>query len=315
MVSIIMPVFNEGEQVYSNVVRVMTILMNNNIEHQFLLVDDGSRDNSWQEMLRLCSDYGNISVISLSRNFGKEAALCAALENVSGDACIILDADLQHPPELIPEMVRLWKDEGYDVVEGIKSDRGKETLFSKIAVLTFYGVFNKACKIDLSSASDFKLLDRKVIDAWKTMHESVTFFRGMSAWVGYKRAQIPFEVQERKSGSSKWSVKGLARLAVQAITSYTSAPIYMVVWLGVVILFIDLILFIQTLFMKFSGRALTGFTTVILLILGIGSCIIISLGVIGIYISKIYDEIKGRPRYLIAHKIGKGFIDGQKYKY
>ena len=308
MVSIIMPVYNEGEQIYSNVLKVMCVLSKHKIDHQFLLVNDGSSDNSWQEMQRLCTNYSNISIIKLSRNFGKEAALCAALENVSGDACVIIDSDLQHPPELIPDMVRLWSEEGFDVVEGVKISRGKESFLSKAAALTFYKLFCKSSGINLESASDFKLLDRKVIDAWKSMNESITFFRGMSAWVGFNRTQIPFEVQERASGVSKWSIRSLTKLAVQSITSYTATPLYMVTWLGIIMLFIDFLLFIQTLFMKFSGKALTGFTTVIILILGIGSCIMISLGIIGIYISKIYDEVKRRPRYLISSKEGKGFL-------
>ena len=313
MISIIMPVYNEEDQIYYNVVKVMSILFRNKIKHQFFLVDDGSSDNSWIEMQKLSRDYVNVSIIKLSRNFGKEAALCAALENATGDACVILDSDLQHPPDLIPEMVRLWCEEGYEVVEGVKSHRGKESLFAKFTALTFYKLFNKASGINLSSASDFKLLDKKVVEAWKSMNESITFFRGMSAWVGFKRIQLPFEVQERTSGVSKWSIKNLTNLAIQSITSYTSTPLYVVTWLGIILLFIDLILLIQTLFMKFSGRALTGFTTVIILILGIGSAILINLGIIGIYISKIYDEVKGRPRYLISTKQGKGFIDEKYY--
>lgn len=310
MISIIMPVYNEGEQIYQNVVEVMQILNENKIEHHFMLVDDGSCDNTLSELNRLYNDYKNVSVIQLTRNFGKEAALCAALESASGDACLVLDADLQHPAELIPKMVRLWSEEGYDVVEGVKSDRGNESLFGKISALTFYKIFNKTSGINLRSASDFKLLDRKVVEAWKSLNESITFFRGMSAWLGFNRIQIPFEVKERKNGNSKWSTKSLTKLAVQSITSYTSAPLYMITLLGIIMFFIDFILFIQTLFMKFSGKALTGFTTVIILLLGTGSCIMISLGIIGIYISKIYDEIKNRPRYLIAKKQGKGFLNG-----
>lgn len=307
MISILMPVYNEGEQIYNNVVKVMSILQKHKIDHDFILINDGSSDNTWSELQRLSTDFNNISIISFSRNFGKEPALCAGLDNFNSDACIIIDADLQHPPELIPKMVQLWSEQGYDVVEGIKSSRGKESLLSKFTASTFYSLFNKACGIDLNNASDFKLIDKKVVNAWKMMPESITFFRGMSAWVGYKRIQVPFEVQERTSGISKWSIRGLTNLAVQAITSYSSIPLQMITWLGGIMLVIDFILFVQTLFMKFSGKALTGFTTVILLLLGIGSCLMICLGIIGTYISKIYDEVKKRPRYLIAYKEGKGF--------
>jgi polyisoprenyl-phosphate glycosyltransferase len=300
LVSIIIPIHNEGNQIYFNVSKVRSILAQHEINAQIVLIDDGSNDHSWQEMQRLSNDYDNILILQLSRNFGKEAALCAGLEKASGDACLILDADLQHPPELIPEMVRLWREEGFDVVEGVKADRGKESKLGKLMALTFYKLFNKVSGINLDSASDFKLLDKKVVDAWKTMNESMTFFRGMCAWMGYKRIQVPFEVQERRDGSSKWCFTSLMKLAVQSITSFTSFPLHLVTFLGVGLLFVDVVLLIETLYMKFSGRAFSGFTTVIILQLGIGSCIMISLGVIGIYISKIYDEVKHRPRYLIS---------------
>lgn len=306
MVSIIMPVYNEGNQIYSNVVRVISILARHKIGNQIVLVNDGSSDNSWLELQRLSKDYANVLIIQLSRNFGKEAALCAGLENALGDACLILDSDLQHPPEMIPEMVRLWREEHYDVVEGIKSYRGKESLVGKFAALTFYKLFNKACRINLNCASDFKLLDRKVVDSWKQMNESITFFRAMSAWLGYNRIQVPFIVQERVNGSTKWSITSLIKLAVQSITSFTALPLHLVTWLGLALLIVDVVLVTQTLFMKFSGKAFTGFTTVIILVLGIGSLIMISLGIIGIYISKIYEEVKHRPRYLIATIQGKG---------
>lgn len=301
-----MPVYNEGSQIYSNVVKVISILSRNKTENQIILVNDGSTDNSWCEMQLLRRDYSNVLIIMLSRNFGKEAAICAGLENAIGDACLILDSDLQHPPEMIPEMIRLWHDEGYDVVEGVKSHRGKESLVGKFAALTFYKFFNKATGINLNSASDFKLLDRKVVDSWKQMNESITFFRGMSAWLGYKRIEIPFKVQERVNGTTKWSTASLIKLAVHSITSFSSLPLHLVTCLGTVLLIADVVLITQTMFMKYSGKAFTGFTTVIILILGVGSLIMISLGIIGVYLSKIYDEVKHRPRYLISTIQGKG---------
>lgn len=302
MISVILPVYNEEEQIYANVEKIHTLLVNEKIRHNFVLIDDGSTDGSWQEMQRIHAGLGNISLVKFSRNFGKEAALCAGLESATGDACVILDADLQHPPELIPEMVRLWKEEGYEVVEGVKSKRGRENTLAKYAALTYYKVFNKATGINLTNASDFKLLDRKVVEAWRELKESDTYFRGLSAWLGYKRIQIPFEVQERQKGHSKWSWSSLAKLALDSITSFSAMPLHLVTWLGIGLLFFDVILMIQTLYMKFSGKALTGFTTVIILILGIGSVIMISLGIIGIYISKIYDEVKSRPRFIIAEE-------------
>ncbi len=309
VITILMPVYNEGEYIYQNVVTVDELLNQAAIEHQFLLVDDGSRDSSWQEMNRLADDRGNVSVIRLSRNFGKEAALCAGLENAAGDAVLVMDSDLQHPPERIPEMVRLWQEEGYDVVEGVKSDRGKESLGAKIAALTYYRTFRKTTGIDIGVASDFKLLDRSVVEAWKTLPEKNTFFRGLSAWVGYKRYAMPFQVAPRAGGETKWTFKSLVKLAVNSITAYTAAPLFLVFWLGVLMGIGAVVMTVQTLYMYFAHKAETGFSTVILLQLFIGSAIMISLSVIGLYIAKIYDEVKGRPRYLIRSMRGNAVLD------
>ena len=311
MITVIMPVYNEGEFIYQNVCTVDKVLAEANIDHRFLLVDDGSKDNSWNEMCRLADDFAQVSVIRLSRNFGKELALCAALENADGDAVVVMDSDLQHPPQYIPEMVRLWQEEGYDVVEGVKSDRGKESLGGKIAAMTFYKLFKKSTKIDIGVASDFKLMNRASLEAWKQMPERNTFFRGLSAWVGFKRYALPFEVAERAGGDTKWTLKGLIKLAVNSITSYTTAPLFLVFWLGMIMLAASVVLGIQTLVNFFLGAA-GGFSTVILLQLFIGSCTMISLSIIGLYISKIYEEVKARPRYLIKDKRGDAILPDQK---
>ena len=269
---------------------------------ELLLVDDGSKDQSWQELSRLAADCGNVTALRLSRNFGKEAALCAGLENAGGDAVVVMDADLQHPPEYIPEMVRLWQEEGYDVVEGVKEDRGKESFGAKLSALLFYRTFRKTTGIDISRASDFKLLDRKTVEAWKTLPEKSTFFRGLSAWVGFKRYALPFKVAPRAGGETKWTFRSLLHLAVNSITAYTAAPLLVVFWLGVLMGIGAVVMTVQTLYMYFSHNAETGFSTVILLLLFIGSGIMISLSVIGLYISKIYDEVKGRPRFLIMER-------------
>ena len=304
MITVLMPVYNEGAYIYNNVMTVDKILADADIKHQFLLVDDGSKDQTWQELCRLANDHPQVSVLHLSRNFGKEAALCAGLENAQGDAVVVMDSDLQHPPELIPEMVRLWKEEGYDVVEGVKADRGKESLGSKLAALLFYRTFRKTTGIDIGIASDFKLMDASAVEAWRQLPEKNTFFRGLSAWVGYKRYALPFQVAPRAGGETKWTLKSLVRLAVNSITAYTAAPLFIVFWVGLLMGVAAVVLTIQTLYMYFSHHAETGFSTVILLLLFIGSGIMLSLSIIGLYIAKIYDEVKGRPRYLIQYKKG-----------
>ncbi len=311
MITVIMPVYNEGEFIYQNVCTAHDVLAKAQVEHQFLLVDDGSKDQSWQEMCRLADEFEYVSVIRLSRNFGKELALCAALENADGDAVVVMDSDLQHPPEYIPEMVRLWQEEGYDVVEGVKADRGKESLGGKIAAMTFYKLTKKSTKIDIGVASDFKLMNRASLEAFKQMPERNTFFRGLSAWVGFKRYSLPFEVAERAGGETKWTLKSLVRLAVNSITSYTAAPLFLVFWIGVIMLLAAVVLGIQTVVNFFLGAA-SGFSTVILLQLFIGSCTMISLSIIGLYISKIYEEVKGRPRYLIKDMRGNAILKEEK---
>ena len=304
--SVVIPVYQEESHIRSSVAVIEAVLIENKISYEFVLIDDGSKDKTWQELEKMAVDNDKITAIRLSRNFGKESALCAGLDHATGDGVLVMDADLQHPPSLIPEMFHAWQEEGYDIVEGVKSSRGKENPIYKACAKLFYYTIYKTSNFDLYRASDYKLLDRKVVEAWKEMPERAVFFRGMSAWLGYKRKQIDFDVRERVNGKSKWSLSRLTRLAVNAITSYTSVPLHIITVLGLVMLIGAIIMGIQTLFMKFSGRALDGFTTVILLLLIIGSSIMISLGIIGIYLTKIYKEVKGRPRYLVTKCIKGG---------
>ncbi len=303
LISVVMPVYNEGKHITSSVETVEEILKNANLNYEFVLVDDGSTDNSWEALSELAVNNGRIRSVRLSRNFGKEAALCAGLDETKGEAVVVIDSDLQHPPELIPEFVRIWREEDADVVEGVKSDRGHESGFYRGMAKLFYGLLLRLTKIDLRNASDFKLLDRKVVTAMQEMPEKITFFRGMSAWVGFNRKKVPFEVKDRVEGRSKWTFSRLLSLAVTSITSYASAPLKLIIYLGFLIFAIAVGLGIQTFVRYFMGASLEGFTTVILLLLFIGSAIMICLGIIGLYLERIYHEIKGRPRYIISRKI------------
>jgi dolichol-phosphate mannosyltransferase len=304
--SIVIPIYQEGSHIRNSIKMIEQVLIINHINYEFILVDDGSRDNSWAELKTLAEFNPNITVLRLSRNFGKESALCAGLEYAQGDMVVVMDADLQHPPELIPEMVKAWREEGFDVVEGIKSSRGKENPIYRICAKFFYYIIYRTSDINLGKASDYKLMDRKVVEAWKEMPERATFFRGMSAWLGFDRKQLNFDVADRVNGKTKWSFVRLIRLAMNAITSYTSVPLHCITVLGIIMFFGALLLGLQTLYMKFSGKATSGFTTVILLQLIIGSSIMVSLGMIGIYLTKIYKEVKARPRYLISKCIRGG---------
>jgi polyisoprenyl-phosphate glycosyltransferase len=303
LISLVIPVYNEAQHIEASIRTVQTILLEHNIHYQFVLIDDGSRDESWQVLEQLTQQLTGIKALKLSRNFGKEAAICAGLDAAEGQACVVMDADLQHPPKLIPEMVRLWQEEGYDVVEGIKSDRGRENRLYKLGARLFYSTFNRLSGFDLRRASDFKLMDRKVVDAWRLLPEKDTFFRGMSAWVGFKRYRLAFAVEQRTAGNTKWSPVKLGKLFISAITAFSSLPLQIITFLGGLFFMGSLGLAGQTLYMKYSGIAYTGFTTVILLQLIIGSALMLSLGIIGTYLARIYDEVKNRPRYLISAEV------------
>jgi dolichol-phosphate mannosyltransferase len=304
--SVVIPVYQEESHIRGSIAVIEKVLVDNQIPYDFVLVDDGSKDNTWWELKDMAETNEHINALRLSRNFGKESALCAGLEFAMGDMILVMDSDLQHPPTLIPEMVSAWREEGFDVVEGVKSSRGKESFLYKISAKFFYYIIYKTADINLGKASDFKLMDRKVVEAWKEMPERATFFRGMSAWLGFDRKQISFDVADRVNGKTKWSIIRLMRLAINAITSYTSVPLHCITVLGILMFIGAIILGIQTLYMYFSHKALSGFTTVILLQLIIGSSIMISLGMIGIYLTKIYKEVKSRPRYLVSNCIRGG---------
>ncbi len=302
LISIIIPVYNEEKQIRESIQAIGAVLQKNSISYEFILVDDGSKDNTWAILMDLAASYPGMQVIRFSRNFGKEAALCAGLDAARGDAALIMDADLQHPPEFIPEMIRLWKT-GYEIVEGVKSSRGREKLSNRFFARVFYDMMQRLSGFDLHNASDFKLLDAKVVAAWRQMPERHTFFRGMAAWVGFQRTAVSFEVPERPIGGSKWSKLHLFKLAMTAITSFSSIPLQIVTFLGIIFLLGAIPLIFQTLYLYFHGDARAGFTTVIVLLLIIGSILMISLGIIGMYIAKIFEEVKFRPRYLITEKL------------
>ena len=267
-------------------------------------MDDGSRDKTWEEIEKAAQTNPHVVGLHFSRNFGKEAAMFAGLEQARGDCCVVLDCDLQHPPEKIVEMYRLWE-QGYEVVEGIKEDRGEESGFHRFAANSFYGIISRATGLNMASSSDFKLLDRKVVDTLNQMPERNVFFRALSFWVGFKRAEVSYRVQERTAGESKWSTKSLIRYAINNIGSFSSAPLHIITFLGVLMLITAVVFGVVALVQKLTGAALGGFTTVILLLLFASSLIMISLGIIGYYIARIYEEIKGRPRYIISRICGR----------
>lgn len=302
MLSVVLPAYNEELMIEKTAQVIGDILGKEKIPYELVFVNDGSKDKTWEKIEKIREKDNHVKGVCFSRNFGKESAVSAGLAQAEGACAAVMDCDLQHPPETLVIMYRLWES-GYQVVEGVKASRGKESFIHKMFAKTFYKIISDATGIDMSRASDFKLLDRQAVDEYLKMPERNVFFRALSSWVGFRTTYVEFDVQEREAGQSKWSFKSLVRYAVNNIASFSAAPMQIVTFCGVIFFLFALVLGIQSLYMYFAGHAMEGFTTVILLLLMIGSILMFSLGVIGYYIAKIYDEVKMRPRYIISKVI------------
>lgn len=300
VLSIVLPSYNE-EQNIENTARVLSeLLTKEQIDYELVFVSDGSKDKTYEEIEKVAKGNPHIKGAKFSRNFGKEATIFAGLQIATGDAVIVMDCDLQHPPQVIPQMWKLWQ-EGYEVVEGIKSSRGRESLGYKLSAGLFYKIMSYLIKMDMNSSSDFKLIDRKVVDVLLELPEKNTFFRALSFWAGFTTTTVEYEVQERLYGESKWSFVSLLRYAITNATSFSTLPLQLVTVMGMISILFSVVLAVQTLVRYLMGNAVEGFTTVILLILIIGGFIMLSLGIIGHYIARIYEEVKGRPKYIISN--------------
>lgn len=310
MLSVVVPAYNEGENVFVAAERLASILEDAAIPFELLFVNDGSRDDTWKNIQKAHAADERVCGVCFSRNFGKEAAIFAGLEAARGDCVAVIDCDLQHPPEKLVEMYVLWQ-EGYEVVSGVKATRGDESALHTAAAKTFYAAMSHAVGMDMSRSSDFKLMDRCVVDTLLALPERKTFFRALVEWGGFRSAEVAFDVEERTNGVSHFSLWSLLRYAVNNITSFSSAPLHFVTLCGLVFSIFAVILGIQTLYGWATGASVNGFTTVILLLLIIGSINMLSLGVIGYYIAQIYEETKRRPRYIVAHTLRGEEKNGQ----
>lgn len=299
LLSVVIPAYNEQDIIPKTASVISEILTTAHIDFEILFVNDGSHDATWEKIEQAAKTNPCVHGICFSRNFGKESAILAGLSEAKGDCCVVIDCDLQQPPEVMVEMYRLWE-QGYKVVNGVKSSRGKESALHRLAARAFYSVMSTIVKIDMTKASDYKLLDREVVEALLQMPERNYFFRALSEWVGYRSTSVEYDVAERVYGKSKWSTRALMKYAVTNIAAFSSIPLNFITVLGSIVFLVAVVFGLIALIQYFCGTAVAGFTTVILLLLLIGSIIMISLGIIGYYISKIYEEIKQRPKFLIA---------------
>ena len=303
LLSIVLPAYNE-EQNIANTAKVLGELLDRHgIDYELVFISDGSKDGTFDRIQEEAAKNPRVRGAEFSRNFGKEAGIFAGLELTTGDAVIVMDCDLQHPPEKLVEMYRLWE-QGVEVVEGVKTDRGEESLAHRVAAKTFYRLISEATHIDMTRASDFKLLDRKAVNVLLSMREKRAFFRALSSWIGFRTAEVPYEVRERAAGESKWSTWLLIKYALSNITAFTSLPLHLITGCGAASFLAALIVGIVSIVRLAMGRVVTGLTGAVILLLFLSGLIMVGLGIIGYYLGNIYMEIQDRPRFIVSETCG-----------
>jgi glycosyltransferase involved in cell wall biosynthesis len=300
-ISILVPAYNE-EEVLEPLYHRLGKLANDNksYDFEFLFVNDGSRDKTLEIIKEYAEKDNRVAYINLSRNFGKEIAMIAGLDHVTGDATVIIDADLQDPPELIPKMIEFWE-KGYDDVYAKRNSRDGETWFKKFSSKLYYRILQKSTHIPIQQdTGDFRLLDRRCVDALTQIRESQRYTKGMFSWIGFKKKEITYDRDPRAAGTSKWNYLKLLNFAIDGLTSFTTAPLRLSSVMGFIISFIAFIyivvIVIRTLFL---GIDVAGYPSLMAVILFLGGVQLLSLGVIGEYIARIFNETKGRPLYFI----------------
>ncbi len=298
--SIVIPVFNEVSSIEAATRRLRQVLDSLDLaRYELVYVDDGSTDGSGECLDRLSAADPRVRVIHFTRNFGKEAALQAGLEAARGDAAIFMDADLQHPPELIPQLVELWREGGHDVVEACKRSRGDEGLLYRGLAWCFNGLMSRATGTGMHGASDYKLLARPALDALAQLPERHRFFRGLVHWIGFDHATVHFDVDAREGDVPSWQPLALVRYAFDGFLSFSTLPLVMIASAGVATTAFGGVLGAVALWHFVTGVAVSGFTTVILLQVIFSGLILASLGTIALYLGRLFEEVKGRPLYLV----------------
>lgn len=305
-ISVIAPVHNEEDVLEELYRRIKEVLDPLDEAWELVLVNDGSRDRSAELIEQLHRRDSRVRGISLARNFGFQIAVTAGLDHVQGDAVALIDADLQDPPEVIVDMVAKWR-EGYDVVYGVRSKREGETWFKRLTAKLFYRLIHRITSVHIPvDTGDFRLMDRRVVDAIRQMPERNRFLRGMVSWVGYRQTGIQYERHPRLAGETKFSVSKMTRFALDAITSFSYMPLQLATYLGFTIAALSGLMIVVVVGLRLLGPSapLLGQTTTLVAVLFLGGVQLISLGIIGEYLGRIYDEVKGRPLYLVEKKWG-----------
>ncbi|MEG1847637.1 MAG: glycosyltransferase family 2 protein [Lachnospiraceae bacterium] len=301
-ISIVIPCYNEEESIGHFYTAIQTLQQQlPEVTMELIFIDDGSKDGTEQCLTALHARDNRVKYLSFSRNFGKEAAIFAGLRTATGDCVVVMDADLQHPPGAIIEMYHKWQ-EGYEVVEGIKINRGEESRVHRWFADGFYALLGKMMGIDMKNTSDYKLLDRKVVEVLGQLQERDTFFRALSYWVGFKSTTVHYEVGKRVAGKTKWSYFALLRYAIKNLIAFSFAPLYFITLVGGVIFLMGAGFGIDAVISYARGASAMGYPTLVFLLLLLTGGIMLSLGIVGIYIAKIYEQSKNRPQYIIRRR-------------
>jgi len=305
LLSIIVPCYNEAEALVFFYQRTKTVLETSNIDYEIIFINDGSEDNTLDVISTLRQNNQRVKLIDLSRNFGKEIAMTAGIDFAAGEAVIVIDADLQHPPELIPEMLRYWR-EGYDVVYATRIKQDEETFFKKKTSKAFYWVIARLSNVRIpENSGDYRLMSRRAVEAIKQFQEQHRFMKGLFSWIGYRQISIPYHRAPRYAGKTKWSYWQLWNFAIEGITSFSFVPLRVASYLGIVTAFLAIIYAsIEILKVVVRGRDVPGYASIMVTLLFIGAVQLITLGIIGEYLGRIYNEVKQRPLYLVQQLSG-----------
>lgn len=297
--TVVAPVYNESEILDAFYEEVSKVLHDAGISYEILLVDDGSVDDSWAKMSQIRQADERVSLLKLSRNFGHQLAITAGMDYAAGQSVVIMDADLQDPPSVVPRMVERWR-EGYDVVYGVRTERAGETLFKKATAAMYYRILRTLTRADIpADAGDFRLLSRRAIDTMKRLPERHRYVRGLTAWVGYPQIGVEYERKARAAGETKFSVRKMMRFAADGILSFSSLPLRLATLLGLSVAALCIAYIVYAIYLKLAlGVTLAGWTSLIVAVLFVGSVQLICLGILGSYLSRVYDEVKGRPIYV-----------------
>jgi glycosyltransferase involved in cell wall biosynthesis len=306
LISIILPCFNEENnlgELYSGLRSVMQAIGE---EYELIFINDGSTDNSFIKLAELCAADRTVKVIEFSRNFGHQQAICAGLDYAQGDAVIMMDADLQHPPELISELIAKWR-EGYEIVYTVRNDPPGTSLFKKITAKTFYRLINMLTKINIpENSADFRLLDKKVVKVFRSLKERSKFLRGLVGWIGFKQYAVLFNAIPRYAGKTKYSLGKMIRFAFDGITSFSAFPLHVATVLGALVSVFSFLYAAYAIYIRlFTREAFPGWASVLVAVLFLGGVQLLCLGIIGEYLNRVYEETKGRPSYIVRNIIDR----------